>query len=47
LSIGQLLGSISNKAIVFFLSVTLSTMGISDNLMVVGRSFGKGITGIG
>jgi hypothetical protein len=44
---GQLLGSSSNKASVFFLSVIRSTMGIIDNLMVVGRSFGKGITGIG
>lgn len=44
-SLGQSIGSISNKAGVFFLSSILSTMGITDNLFVVGSSGFHGGTG--
>lgn len=44
-SLGQSIGSISNKAGVFFLSSILSTMGITDNLGVVGSSGVRGVMG--
>jgi hypothetical protein len=44
-SLGQFIGSISNKARVFLLSGILSTMGITDNLSVVGSSGFHGFTG--